>query len=433
MFKVVRTKQIPTKLIYSAWARNFRNWTGNCTFIPKPQAAKVYCSQSLTLSYRSSGDKKYQLSVPRTVTIAELKALVEAESEIPADRQKLIYSGKVLKDGDPLSTYNVQSGHTIHLVKSPVPKSSQPAPAAAPVAAGATGGSAESSVPSNIAAGQGAFNPLAGLTGARYAGANIPLPSSSMFGPDGGMGALPDENQMAEMMENPMFQESMRSVLADPQMLDYLINQSPQLRSMGPQARQMLQSDYFRNMMTNPQMMRQVMDMQRMMGGLGGQGAGAASIFPAPGATSTTTGGDGAATVGTDSTSGSTLGSAPAATTGSDPAANPFAALLGGNAAGANPFAMFAPQGDAAGAASGAANPFFNPDLMNMLMGGGAGAGAGAAAAPADTRPPEERYESQLRQLNDMGFSDFERNVRALRRSGGSVQGALDALLNGDV
>ena len=57
---------------------------------------------------------------------------------------------------------------------------------------------------------------------------------------------------------------------------------------------------------------------------------------------------------------------------------------------------------------------------------GGAG---GAPPEPADTRPPEERYESQLRQLNDMGFFEFDRNVQALRRSGGSVQGAIEYLL----
>ena len=60
------------------------------------------------------------------------------------------------------------------------------------------------------------------------------------------------------------------------------------------------------------------------------------------------------------------------------------------------------------------------------------GAPAAQPAAP-DNRPPEERYETQLRQLNDMGFFEFDRNVAALRRSGGSVQGALDALLNGDI
>jgi ubiquilin len=73
---------------------------------------------------------------------------------------------------------------------------------------------------------------------------------------------------------------------------------------------------------------------------------------------------------------------------------------------------------------------------FNEIFGGqnplGAFGGAGASSSPpppADTRPPEERYAEQLRQLNDMGFFDFDRNVEALRRSGGSVQGAIEQLL----
>lgn len=62
----------------------------------------------------------------------------------------------------------------------------------------------------------------------------------------------------------------------------------------------------------------------------------------------------------------------------------------------------------------------FNPGMFGMPT---------EPAAPADNRPPEERYESQLRQLNDMGFYEFDRNVQALRRSGGSVQGAIEYLL----
>jgi ubiquilin len=95
---------------------------------------------------------------------------------------------------------------------------------------------------------------------------------------------------------------------------------------------------------------------------------------------------------------------APGAAPGGDGAANPFAALFG--------------PGGGFGGAGG--------------FGGGAGGfGAPAPAAPADTRPPEEVYESQLRQLNEMGFFEFERNVSALRRSGGNVQGAIEYLLNG--
>jgi ubiquilin len=63
------------------------------------------------------------------------------------------------------------------------------------------------------------------------------------------------------------------------------------------------------------------------------------------------------------------------------------------------------------------------------LFGGAGGFGAGTPP-PADNRPPEERYAEQLRQLNDMGFFDFDRNVEALRRSGGSVQGAIEQLLS---
>lgn len=71
------------------------------------------------------------------------------------------------------------------------------------------------------------------------------------------------------------------------------------------------------------------------------------------------------------------------------------------------------------------------PDLNSLaaLLGGG-GFGGGAAAAPPDNRPPEERYEQQLHQLNEMGFFEFERNVEALRRAGGSVQGAVEYLLS---
>jgi ubiquilin len=78
-----------------------------------------------------------------------------------------------------------------------------------------------------------------------------------------------------------------------------------------------------------------------------------------------------------------------------------------------------------------AANPFggFNPFAA---MGGMSGMGGmGAPPQAQDTRPPEEQYATQLQQLNAMGFYEFERNVRALRMSGGSVEGAVEHLLSG--
>jgi len=289
------------------------------------------------------------------------------------------------------------------------------------------------------------------------------------------MGAPPSEDDIANALNDPNTQQMMNEALNNPAMVDMMIQSNPMLRN-NPQARQILSSPEFRQMMTNPDMMRQAAAMRRMMPGMGG----GASAFPAPGVTDTT----------------------PSGAAGSNPSAppNPFAGAGAGNpfagGAGGNPFAAMFGQPPAAGqtplqtppapgsagqgtpgpnAEANAANPFaslfgnpgaaganpfqlpgmppMTPEMMQqamqMMQGGGmgdmfggggglggaggfGGAGAGGVSSPpppADTRPPEERYESQLRQLNDMGFFDFDRNVEALRRSGGSVQGAIEQLL----
>ncbi|KAG7664826.1 uncharacterized protein J8A68_001643 [[Candida] subhashii] len=364
-------------------------------------------SDTITITIKSTGDKKYEVTFDPSITVLELKELIAQQApDIPASRQRLIYSGKVLKDNETVSSYKVQNGHTIHLVKSAAPPSQSSASTANTTSAAQPGAAAANSpqVPHNIASGQGSFNPLADLTGARYAG-YAQLPNASMFGPDGGMNtgfAPPDPEQLSSMMSNPVFLEQMNAMLSNPQMLDFMIQQNPQLRAMGPQAREMLQSPFFRQMLTNPQMMQSMLEMSRAsgFGGFGGAGGagGAGAAFPAPGANPTATGGD----ANTENTTASTTPNANANANAAAAAANPFASLFPNGVPPIDPMALFG------------------------------GAGAGAAPAPVDNRPPEERYESQLRQLNDMGFFDFDRNVEALRRTGGSVQGAIEYLLGGN-
>lgn len=124
----------------------------------------------------ASTEGSHELTLPETTTVLELKNKLGGKDyeDIPASRQRLIYSGRVLKDDQPLSAYKIKAGNTIHMVKS-----------AAPSAAAATSTSAVPAVPTNIAAGT-ANNPLASLTGARYAG-QVNLPSRNLFGADGGV------------------------------------------------------------------------------------------------------------------------------------------------------------------------------------------------------------------------------------------------------
>lgn len=385
---------------------------------------------------RPSGDKKYEISVSPELTIAEFKELLAERHNTTVDKQRLIFSGRILKDTDTLSTYKLSNGSTLHLIirQAPTNTTSSSTPS--------TTSTSTPAAPTNIAAGVQPGNPLADLTGARYAG-YASLPNASMFGPDGGMGVTPNPDAMLDMMNNPGFREQMDSMLSNPAVLDMMINSNPQLRSMGPQIRSMMQSPMFRSMMTNPDTLRQMRDLQNAMGGVSGAGAGGASSFPAPG--EPTSG---------DSTSGGTTESNANNNQSTPNAANPFASLaglLGTDGAGGFGSGGFG-AGAAGGAAGGTADPNANPfaALLNPSLLGGAGGTPGLnndflasllggsipgapPAQPEDNRPPEERYESQLRQLNELGFFDFDRNVRALRRSGGNVQGAVEALIDGQV
>jgi ubiquilin len=265
----------------------------------------------------------------------------------------------------------------------------------------------------------------------------------------------------------------------------------------------MIRNPEMRRMLFNPEIMRMQLQMQRAMGGGGGQ------RMAAPGVTDTTpqpnASADGTTTTPNQSnTTGSTqqqdpfaalLGAnvnpfapngsrtaqwqqsqnnntnseQPASGTTSPSAANPFGNLFSGSGADGqpnpiaemtrqmmqNPEAMqaamnmfgqmqggsgFPPFGappsmpDTGAANSGTTSPpAMNPFAALFGPGGGFGAGGFGSPPPPpqDNRPPEEVYEVQLRQLNEMGFFEFDRNVSALRRSGGNVQGAIDYLLGG--
>ncbi|QSZ29688.1 hypothetical protein DSL72_004205 [Monilinia vaccinii-corymbosi] len=424
----------------------------------------------VTFKVKTSSDGNHTITMAETASVLDLKTKLAGDDyeKIPVDRQRLIYSGRVMKNEELLSFYKIKHGNTIHMVKSAPSNAAQNPTNAKPGAA--------AGVPTNMAAGT-ANNPLAGLTGARYAG-HMGLPGAEMFGADGGMGAPPSEDAIAQMMDDPNIQQTMNEALNNPDLVNMMIQNTPMLRDM-PNAREMLQSPMFRDMLTNPNAIRQAAAMRRQMAG------GGAGGFPAPGITDTTPAG----------AAGSTPGSGQANAQPFNPfampagaAGNPFASLFGGSGAAAAghtpaqtpPTAASAGGTPSTGTDANAANPFasllgeagagagpggagFDPfqgmpratpeqleQALEMMrngsfadlfargtgfggLGGIGGAGTSAPAAPAapeDSRPPEERYADQLRQLNDMGFFDFDRNVAALRRSGGSVQGAIEQLLS---
>lgn len=115
---------------------------------------------------------------------------------------------------------------------------------------------------------------------------------------------------------------------------------------------------------------------------------------------------------------GTTAGSPGA---GGNPNAAPFAAL-------ASLLGSMPPPP----ASGGGQSPFgmVDPGLVQSLL-GGLGGTATVNPTPADTRPPEERFQVQLQQLQDMGFTNAAQNVRALLATGGNVHAAIEYILGG--
>lgn len=451
---------------------------------------------TVTFNVKQSSGPKVTVTLPLTTTVADLKdKLAEPDMvNLPAASQRLIYSGKVLKDNETLATHNVKEGNTMHVVRSAASNQRQnPATQSTPSSTGTNPSNAPpAGVPQNFASGTG-NDPLAGLTGARYAGfAGLPSLES--------LAHPPSAEEVARRLEDPNFAQQMNEALSNPQMIDMMINMHPQLRAMGPQARQMLQSEGFRRMMTNPEAMRGMMDMQRMMGNGAFGGAGGEEAFAMPGATTTTDAQHQNQGQGQDQRPqqqnpfGSMFGGAggmnpfmfmPPPPAGGDRSADPNANQANPFAAMFNPAMFGQPQGQGQGQQPGQTgtntspntttgadstnptspppNPFANNPLlgnmvnnpmvqqmmnnpeamrqaMQMVMGGGAGGmggmdpfaalGGGGFGQPADNRPPEERFATQLRQLNEMGFFNYDQNIQALSRSGGDVNGALEWLFS---
>jgi len=269
--------------------------------------------------------------------------------------------------------------------------------------------------------GQNVHDPLTQLNGHLGFGAMAGL------NPFGELGLNPnDPNMMQGALNNPQFLQQMSTMLSNPAIMEQIIAMDPRLAGMSSQVRATFQDERFRQLISNPEALQQMLQFSNMMreAGYGGGGGmmpfGNPQSFPAPGSPSTNT-----------TTPNPALTSNNPSSTGTPGTTPPL-----------NPFALFGPP-PTAGATTGSPNAIpagFDPALMQQMFGLGAFGGPGAGGLgsygsaplpPSDTRPPEERFQVQLQQLQDMGFSNASQNVRALLATGGNVNGAIEYILGG--
>jgi len=71
---------------------------------------------SVSIDVKMLTGKKIQLDVEPTDTIWQVKSKIMVKESIAADQQRLIFQGKQLDDACTVSSYNIESGKTLHLV-----------------------------------------------------------------------------------------------------------------------------------------------------------------------------------------------------------------------------------------------------------------------------------------------------------------------------
>jgi ubiquilin len=329
---------------------------------------------SVSFKVSGSGGTTFALDLELQSTIADVKSLANEKCSIDPESMKIIYKGRILKDTDTLESHKVESGSTMHVVKSAATQEASLA-ATSPTATTATTDAqtlAPTAHPSPGVPGAADGNPammqavlqMMGGNGSSNPGASG-IPTADGMRTADGM----DPASLMQMLNNPMIQQMMQNLTQNPQMLQQMIQNNPMLQTMAqqdPVFAQMMHNPQVMQQMLNPETLQAIMQMQNAMGGIN-------------------------------------AGTTP-----------------GGSTAATHP------------------NPgMFDPTLMEaamqaMMAGGSAGGGVPARhASDADMRPLEERFESQQKQLVNMGFSDSPSNLQALQMASGDVNQAINFLLEG--
>jgi len=210
---------------------------------------------------------------------------------------------------------------------------------------------------------------------------------------------------MQNMMNAPYTQSMFQNISSNPELAEQIIVNNPlfsgnpalqeQMRSMVPMFMSQMANPEVQSLVTNPQAMSAMMQIQQGMEQLRQAAPSFASTLGLSGTLPPTLNT-------TPTTTGTT---APPVTTTSTTSTTPR------------------PGQDA-----------FSNLMASMLtslagQGGQSGGGLGGLGANSPAQPPEERYRSQLEQLTAMGFINREANLQALIATFGDVNAAVERLL----
>ncbi|KAL0292938.1 UNVERIFIED_CONTAM: Ubiquitin domain-containing protein DSK2b [Sesamum radiatum] len=198
-------------------------------------SAAVAASEEVNVNIRCSNGSKFSVKTTLDSTVGEFKALLAQNCDVPAEQQRLIYKGRILKDDQTLISYGLQADHTVHMVRGSAPAASPPTvtPTPAPASSGNTNSTAATQGAGPNAGGTGLLvqvHPHFGLGLGALGGAG----ASGVFG-----AGLPEFEQVQQqltqnpnMMREIMNMPAIQSLMNNPEIMRSLIMSNPQMREI---------------------------------------------------------------------------------------------------------------------------------------------------------------------------------------------------------
>ncbi|XP_006861637.1 PREDICTED: ubiquilin-4 isoform X2 [Chrysochloris asiatica] len=211
---------------------------------------------------------KEEIVICDRASVKEFKEEISRRFKAQQDQLVLIFAGKILKDGDTLNQHGIKDGLTVHLVIKTPQKAQDPAATTASSPSTPDPASAPSTMPASPAtpaqpstsgsttsdAGSGSRRSSAGFGGILGLG-SLGLGSANFMELQQQMQRqlMSNPEMLSQIMENPLVQDMM----SNPDLMRHMIMANPQMQQL------MERNPEISHMLNNPELMRQTMELAR--------------------------------------------------------------------------------------------------------------------------------------------------------------------------
>ncbi|XP_072715224.1 ubiquilin-1-like isoform X1 [Ciconia boyciana] len=198
--------------------------------------------------------EKEEFAVPETSSIQQFKEEISKHFKSHTDQLVLIFAGKILKDQDTLIQHGIHDGLTVHLVIK-TQNRSQDHPSQQTHTTGSIAttsiSSSNTSTPTSTSSNSFDLGGLGGLAGLSSLGLNVSNFSELQSQMQRQLMSNPE--MMVQIMENPFVQ----SMLSNPDLMRQLIMANPQMQQL------IQRNPEISHMLNNPDIMRQTLELAR--------------------------------------------------------------------------------------------------------------------------------------------------------------------------